>query len=676
MQWVYPQFLFALAVLLIPLLIHLFHFRRYRTVFFSSLTFLKSVEQNRQSVRKLKYWIIFACRALAFTFLVFAFAQPYFPSTSSGSKNEIVCFYIDNSFSMQRLGENGELLSEACDIVRSTAKDAPANSTFLLLTNELEGTQLKTLTRAQLIEAIDQVKPTPLVRKASDILNFWNNFKLQAGKSGQLIYISDFQASTFGNPAHFDNWTGKLYPVQLKPVNDGNLYIDSIWFASPVQKKGEKQTLFARLRNDGNENFESVDVNIRTQSFNRDLFARIPAKGTDTIELTYFNSQFGLLQATVNVNDRQMTSDDNYYFSYESRDNCKVLIVNGPDAVPNVSLVYGLDSYYVQESTGENQLSQGALTAMDLVVLNGLNQVSGEQIELLSGFAENGGTVLCLPGTNAGITGWNSLLSKLHLPELIQLQKSESPIRNVNTADHFYDGVFRNNPREIHLPAVSGYYQLKKSTNTQAIDLLTLRNGNSFFVRSTGKQKAYLCASPLSPDFSSFTSNQLFSTFLLRIGETSQQLPPYYLVIGNDGSYPLNTNIGTDQAVHLRRGSIDFIPRIFTRQNRSWISLQGLETVKQLVAGNYEVVLEGKQIGGLSVNYNRSESRTAALSAEDINTRFASAGIDVAPAKDLSGWQNAGMLQIDQEQSWWKFCVFLVLVFLFAEMTIIYFWKQ
>ncbi len=78
MKWVYPQFLFALAVLIIPLLIHLFHFKRYKTVYFSSLSFLKSIEQEQRSVRKLKRWLIFAARAFAFTFFVFAFAQPYF----------------------------------------------------------------------------------------------------------------------------------------------------------------------------------------------------------------------------------------------------------------------------------------------------------------------------------------------------------------------------------------------------------------------------------------------------------------------------------------------------------------------------------------------------------------------------------------------------------------------
>ena len=100
MKWVYPEFLFALAVILIPLLIHLFHFKRYKTVFFSSLTFLKSIEQEQKSTRKLKRWIIFALRALAFACIVFAFAQPYKPL--SGNKQTaaqpIIGIFLDNSF--------------------------------------------------------------------------------------------------------------------------------------------------------------------------------------------------------------------------------------------------------------------------------------------------------------------------------------------------------------------------------------------------------------------------------------------------------------------------------------------------------------------------------------------------------------------------------------------------
>src|SRR4051812_11478933 len=139
MKWVYPEFLFALAVILIPLLIHLFHFKRYKTILFSSLTFLKSVEQNQKNTRKLKYWLVFTARALAFAFLVFAFAQPYFPLKAHSQKSgvNIIGVYVDNSFSMTRIGVTGELLSQSRELAKSIVQDAPRTAQFVLFTNEL-----------------------------------------------------------------------------------------------------------------------------------------------------------------------------------------------------------------------------------------------------------------------------------------------------------------------------------------------------------------------------------------------------------------------------------------------------------------------------------------------------------------------------------------------------------
>ena len=73
MKWVYPEFLFALLVLVIPILIHLFHFRKYKTIYFSSIAFVKSVEQQQKNPRKIKHLLVLISRVLAFTCLVIAF---------------------------------------------------------------------------------------------------------------------------------------------------------------------------------------------------------------------------------------------------------------------------------------------------------------------------------------------------------------------------------------------------------------------------------------------------------------------------------------------------------------------------------------------------------------------------------------------------------------------------
>jgi hypothetical protein len=490
-----------------------------------------------------------------------------------------------------------------------------------------------------------------------------------------LIWLSDFQKETFGNPGKFTNWQTLVYPVMLQPVNNGNLYVDSIWFASPVQKQGAKQTVFVRLKNEGETAANTVDVNIRIGSVNRDVFADIPSNGSDTVELSYFNNQPGRIRGSVNVNDRQMNRDDSYFFSYEVREKSEVLIIDGESAVPNVGIVYGLDDYYVTSTVAQNQLSLESCRNKDLVIVNGANQISAGMADILYEFAEDGGTLLLFPGSNASTSGWNGLLSRLKLPAMAQLQTSGLTVRKINTKDAFFEGVFERRPDELNLPAVKRAYRLQSSSATQSIDLLSFRNGNSFFVRGTGTFSCYLSATSLHPDFSAFTSNQLFSTLLLRVGELSQRQAPYYLTIGEDGSYPVAQPANAEQAIHLRKDAIDFIPTVFKKRQSNYLSIQGLEAVRQLESGNYSIETADQQLGFLSINYNRKESKIASLDVQQITDLFDGAGIQTQSVNNAAGWSGASFLQLDQRITYWKGCIVLVLLFLLSEMVLIYFWK-
>ena len=58
MEFLYPNMLYALFVLLIPVVIHLFNFRRHKTVYFSNTSILKTIEQENKKTKKLKDLIV------------------------------------------------------------------------------------------------------------------------------------------------------------------------------------------------------------------------------------------------------------------------------------------------------------------------------------------------------------------------------------------------------------------------------------------------------------------------------------------------------------------------------------------------------------------------------------------------------------------------------------------
>ena len=117
MQFLFPSFLWGLLAVSVPLIIHLFNFRRTKRVFFTNVAFLKAVETQTSAFRRIKQWLILAARILFLAFLVFAFAQPFLPAkNSTNNRNSglgVNSLYLDNSLSMQNTTENKRYLDLA-----------------------------------------------------------------------------------------------------------------------------------------------------------------------------------------------------------------------------------------------------------------------------------------------------------------------------------------------------------------------------------------------------------------------------------------------------------------------------------------------------------------------------------------------------------------------------------
>ena len=79
MRFLYPNMLWGLLALLIPILIHLFNFRRHKLVYFSNTAVLRNIQQENAKTRKLKYLVTLLLRCLFIAALVLAFAFPYRP---------------------------------------------------------------------------------------------------------------------------------------------------------------------------------------------------------------------------------------------------------------------------------------------------------------------------------------------------------------------------------------------------------------------------------------------------------------------------------------------------------------------------------------------------------------------------------------------------------------------
>lgn len=679
MKFEYPAFLFGFFLLVIPIVIHLFNFRRYKTIYFSSLRFLKQIDEETKSTQRLKHILVLISRLLLFSFLILAFAQPYIPvdeTTSQGSQPALA-IYIDNSFSMSLKGTSGELLSEAKEQARTMIQDAPEETAILLATNEMDGVEQRFGTKADAIERLDKLTLSPLKRNIDDVVNWlherfeqYNNEVKKLGTK-QLILLSDFQTNT----SRFDkikaNENIYHYPIQLFPQVKSNVFVDSVWFSNPNFKTGVNNECSIRVKNSGEVDLTNLELQLEIAGSKRDVFLDVKANDFTITTINFSDTKPGFKEAIIRLNDKQFFEDDEFYFSYTVRDNTSALIVNGADAVPNIEKVYQLDDFYKTKSISESAVTPEEFKKTDLIVLNGLREISSGMSQNTQEFIKNGGSLAIFPGEISDMNSYNTFLSKIGLPKLGSQKVGENKLKNIQYNDKFFKGVFDKKPENVSLPLLKKTYSVN-NTGSSAISILQMQNGNALFMRGISSN-TYLFASSLHPSFGNFTSNALFSSIVLRMGELSHRTLPLYLTIGSDAKFPIFGMKSSEKTLVLKNQENEFIPLIESANQLTYISLSGIPS-KQIKAGNYGIYDEDK-IGITSLNYDRAESIISYITADEIKSKMLEKGLKNVVFSSMENGQELTRIDLSKPVEYWRICVMLALIFVLIEMALLKFMK-
>ena len=680
MELVHPKLLWLLSLLAIPILIHLFHFRRHKTLFFSSLKFIKFIEQENKSTKKLKNLLILFARLLALTAIILAFAQPIIEKGNlkhSAGKN-VVAIYIDNSFSMSAKGTEGELLSEARELARRIIKNTPIETSILLATNKLDGIEQRLISKIEALDYLDKIELTPINRNLEDVINWQRAFlekeNLEQQKLGnrQYIYLSDFQKSAFvmnkieADKSHF------YYPIQLLPQDPSNIYIDSVWFGSPIHKKGETNELFIQIKNDAEEATTNLELELEIGKKQRTSFIDIDAGKKSVISFQITDQENGQKNGKVSINDKQLYWDDEFYFSYRVADFSNTLIINGDAASDNVTRVFNIEPFFKTQSIKDVEFTKDKLNQCDFVILNGLNSISSGIDEDLVEFNKMGGSIFIFPGNNIDYSEYRHFLKELNLPELGPSISTGLKIDQINFKDPFFKGVFEKENKNLNLPSVTKSYSSKNLKQETAFPLISFRNGAPLLLKS--KENAYLFLSSLNTDFGNFIGNALFPTILLRAGELSTQNYPLFALIGEENKIAVVGPIVKDQALKLIGNNSEFIPIIQKIGNQNFISISGMEAIEKLKAGNFSIQTDD-EIGLLALNYGRQESELVYKNEKEILDAFKNKGISNCQYEKIENGQSSSNIEVDKPYEYWKLFLVLGLIFISTEIALLRFMK-
>ena len=682
MKFQHPGYLFFLFFLIVPIIIHLYSFRQYKTYYFSSIVFLKNIDQETKSVRKLKHLLILISRLLAILFLVLAFCQPFIPLKNKSQQNtgNVICIYIDNSFSMSQLGTEGQLLSQAKEQAKKIINQAPIGSRILLFTNELSAVEEQFTTKTNLLNRLDKIKiqsiSIPISKVVDRIQDIVTNHKeISIKNSKQYIYLSDFQKNNIIEKVKIlDKNQSYFYPFQLVPQSKENVAIDSVWFNEPVFKVKVNNELHVKVSNYGEEDCTNLELILDINKTKRTVFVDLKSAESKDIVINYSDYQTGIKQGKIHINDKHLDFDDDYYFTYEVLPYSSILLINGDDAHPAVNQVYSLDKYYHLSEVKYGSFLPADLKNKHLVVLNGVKEINQGLAISLKTFKQNGGSLLLFPSKEADLLTWNSFLSGIGISNLGKFEKSSLEIEKPIFESPFYKGIFEQKPKNIPLPKVKGYYSIKNNINSS---ILLLQNKKPLWLK---QNSSFLYASLLDSSNSTIVSNSLFPVILLRIAELSQRKIEISHRLDSENHiqiYPSQSTKTENKLVstyHLKNESFDLIPYSEEINNETYISLVGLNQHHGLKQGIYRLESDNYK-SDIALNYSREESNVNILNSDEINTLFK--GVDTKNLNYTSIESGTEILKVDLEkpQEFWRIFLLLALIFVLTEMALTRFMK-
>ena len=632
MQFKYPEILWALLLLLIPIIIHLFQLRRFKKTPFTNVKLLKKVVSESRKSSTLKKWLILLARLGLFAALVLAFAQPFSANETALQTKENV-FYLDNSFSMQANNSNGTLLQNT---VQDFLKSIPANQTFTLFTNDnvFQDVEIKDIQNSLL-----ELSPTDNQLKLEEILlRAKTYFSNDNSTQKNIALMSDFQDRMgFLDISSVPNVSVHLITPEIDELL--NISIDSVYL-----EKVNSETIEIVAQISSNTTSESTPMSLYDED---KLIAKTSAKFNDKnqAKVSFSVTANQSINGRLVISDNGLAYDNHFYFNIDTREKIKVLSV-GPASNSYLRRLYYSDEFTYSNTT-LNQLNYGSIENQNLVILNELESIPTALSTALNSFVSEGGSLVVIPGELIDINSYNNLTSKHLNTKYLDKLNQEVSISDVVFNHPVFQNVFEKNASNFQYPSVSSYYAI--SSNMPSA--LNLQNRAPFLI---GSGSTYFFTASLESGNSNFKNSPLIVPTFYNMAMNSLKLPRLYELLGESTQIDIPVALTKDNILKVSRGENEFIPQQRLLPKKVSLSFQENPNTD----GIYQVTNNGTFLRNISFNYDRKESDLKYLDIAQLNAESQNKTV----TSFFEETQKANMVN-----EFWKWFAILALLFVLIE---------
>ena len=474
MRFVHPEILWALTALAVPVLIHLFNFRRYKKIAFSNVSFLKEVKSETTKSSKIRHLIILTCRLLAFAALIFAFAQPFFPTDVSEKMNgtRAVSVYVDNSLSMQGQAEGVSFLESSKQKASALVSSFSSNDRFQIISNNFKGTDQRLLSKDEALQSIQDISFGPETKQLSAVFDRQRDLLKKSAADIHLYYwISDFQRNTSDIQDITNPEDAHITAIPATREIQRNISIDSIYFSTPTRILNNSDTLLVVIQNHSDEEISNVPLSVELDGIQKAVSSvSLPANGIATIPVAFSTTQTGFHYGTVRINDDPLVIDDVHYFAYTISEKINILNVAGSEQ-QNVEQLFSNDPQYNFISVNAAAATKESIQSSNFIVLQGAQSLSPQLIGDLSSYVEQGGTIFLMPHSTPDLLSYNNLLGRCNSVQLAAKSSTALSAISVDLSNPFYSPAFERLQNNASLPSATSHFPMSNG-NLQSIPLI------------------------------------------------------------------------------------------------------------------------------------------------------------------------------------------------------------
>ena len=642
MQFKHPEILYFLFLLVLPILVHLFQLRRFKKEYFTNVQFLKELSIQTRKSSTIKKWLLLFTRLLLLSFLVFAFAQPFFSAKESKKTSNEMYIILDNSFSMQAKGKKGELLKRAVQDLLEHTPDAQSFS-LITISDNYWNTDIKTLQKD-----LQDLKYSATPFRLDNLIAKVNARKSAFNKD--IVVITDAVGLKTNESKSFRK-EDNVYFVIPKAEQKNNIAIDSVFIQQTLDSFYE---IGVKISANGKD-FKDIPIALYN---NNKLTAKTLLSfdtNSKTVNFTIPKENF---HGYVTVNDKGLAYDNMYFFTISKPNKTNIISIGNSDKSNFLAKIYTSDEFAYNNFTITN-LDYNLIEKQDAIVLNELADIPQALQTTLKSFVSKGGNMIIIPGQDTNVTKMNEFLANFGTIQLKAITTGDKKVTKINFNHPLFNTVFEKKIDNFQYPSTKNSFGINSSSPT----ILSYEDQSTFLTSIANPlSSVYLFAAPVNKTNSNFQNSPLIVPTFYKMAQNSQKTGVNAIVIGENQPFVVDALLSKDEILTVKNKTESFIPVQQLLNTKVKMTFNDNPTE----AGNFAIFNGANLVHNISFNYSRTESNIGLVNKE-ITANF----------KEIDDIETVfNTIQTDRTDTQiWKWFVMLTFLFILLELLILKFVK-